>query len=119
MNTGTSGHATGRACRTAAAASACLLAAACAASAPGSGWIKAGADEPMTAHQAGDCRAQANAAFANQRGINQDISATLGANWQLAHTTGVVDQSMRDQAVDYAQQVFDSCMRAKGFKKAD
>lgn len=108
----------GVAARATAAAAAGLLMAACAGSAPGSGWVKAGADSTATAHQAGDCRAQANAALANQSGINQDISATLGGNWQLARTTSVVDQSMRRQAADYAGQVFDSCMRAKGFQKA-
>ncbi len=108
----------GVAARTTAAAAAGLLMAACAGSAPGSGWVKAGADNAATAHQAGDCRAQANAALANQSGINQDISATLGGNWQLARTTGVVDQSLRRQATEYAGQVFDSCMQAKGFKKS-
>ncbi len=113
-----SDRSTGLAARTAAAASACLLMAACAASLPRPGWVKAGVDDATTAHEAGNCRSQANAALANQRAINQDISATLGGNWQLARTTSVVDQSMRNQAADYARQVFDSCMESKGFKKA-
>jgi hypothetical protein len=95
----------------------CLLLATCAPT-RGAGWVKAGADEAATAHEAGSCQAQADAALANERGINQDISATLGGNWQRARTTDVVDQSMRSDAADYATKVFDSCMRAKGFKKA-
>lgn len=96
----------------------CLVLAACAPSGHGAGWVKTGADQAATARQADSCRAQANAAFARQRGIDQDISATLGGNWQRARTTSVVDQSMRSDTAAYAGKVFDSCMRAKGFKKA-
>ncbi|MGH7030956.1 MAG: hypothetical protein ACREEZ_11065 [Stellaceae bacterium] len=96
--------------------SACLLLAACAA--PARSWVKAGADQAATAHQAGECRARASATLANERGINQDISATLGGNWQRARTANVVNQSLRHQTAGYAAQVFDSCMRANGFKKA-
>ena len=97
---------------------ACLLLAACAGSARNSGWARAGADDATTAHAAEGCRAQANAALARQRGINQDISATLGGNWQRARTSNVVNQSMGSDAADDAGRVFDNCMRAKGFKKA-
>jgi hypothetical protein len=104
--------------RRATAVLACLLLAACAGSARNSGWVRAGADEATTAHAAEGCRAQANAALANQRGINQDISATLGGNWQRARTSNIVAQSMGSDAADYAGRVFDGCMRAKGFNKA-
>ncbi len=103
--------------RTSAAAAACLLLTACTAFAPARGWTKPGADATAAAHQADACRAQANAGLANERGINQDINATLGGNWQRARTANVVDQSLRHQATGYAEGVFDSCMRAKGFKK--
>jgi hypothetical protein len=63
------------------------------------------------------CRAQANKALAGQQGINQDINATLGRNWALSNTTGIQDQTMRQQSAGVADQVFNSCMRAKGFKK--
>ncbi|HEY3912616.1 MAG TPA: hypothetical protein VGM07_22405 [Stellaceae bacterium] len=98
--------------------SALLLLAACAMFAPTRGWTKTGVDADATARQARDCRAQATAGLANEREINQDISATLGGNWQRARTASVVDQSLRHQASSYADEVFDSCMRAKGFKKA-
>ncbi len=93
-----------------------MLLAACAASK--SGWVKSGADQAAMANAAGDCRDQADAAAAREGRINQDISATLGGNWQLARTGGIMDQSLREQAGDYADQVFDSCMHSKGFKKA-
>lgn len=104
--------------RVAAAAFAWLLLAGCTAFAPKPGWVKAGVDKAATQHQVGDCRAQANAARGNEHAINQDINATLGGNWQRARTSSVVDQSLRYQTADYADQVFDSCMRAKGFKTA-
>jgi hypothetical protein len=115
MTAGCSDRDTGLALRNAAAVFVCLLLTVCAA--PPTNWVKAGADDAATAHQVSDCRAQANAALAKEQGINQDISATLGRNWQLSQTTPVFDQSMRQQAASYADQVFASCMRAKGFKK--
>ena len=61
--------------------------------------------------------AQANAALANEQGINADINATLGRNWQLGGTQNIEAQSMRRQAGGYADQVLNNCMRVKGFKK--
>lgn len=99
--------------------SAYLLLAGCAASSSGSGWVKAGADQAMTARQAGDCRARANAALASEHGINEDISATLGGNWQLGHTTSVVDQSMAEPGRRLCQTGVRQLHAEKGFKKAD
>jgi hypothetical protein len=96
---------------------ACLLLTACAGHPATTNWVKAGADDPTTQHEIDDCRAQANQALANQQGINQDISATLGRNWQMSQTTGLQDQNMRQDAASAADQAFNSCMRAKGFKK--
>jgi len=64
-----------------------------------------------------NCNAQANAALASERGINQDINATLGGNWQFSGTSAIEQQSMGAQAAGYADQVLNSCMRAKGFTK--
>jgi hypothetical protein len=104
---------------TTAASFGCLLLTVCAgqSSAP-TGWVKAGADDQMIARGLADCNAQANAALANEQGINADINATLGRNWYLAGTQGIENQSMRQQAAGYADQVLNSCMRAKGFTKA-
>jgi len=61
---------------------------------------------------------RANAALANERGINQDINATLGGNWQFSGTSAIENQSMRAQATGYADRVLNNCMLAKGFSKA-
>ena len=96
----------------------CLLLTVCAGQAPtATNWVKTGADDQTIARELADCNAQANAALANEQGINADINATLGRNWQLGGTRGLQDQSMRRQAAGYADQVLENCMRAKGFTK--
>jgi hypothetical protein len=97
---------------------ACLMLTVCAAPRGAADWAKPGADQAAASREAGHCRAQADAALAKEQGINEDISATLGRNWQLGRTTPVVDQSMRQQDASYADQVFNDCMHAKGFNKA-
>ena len=80
-------------------------------------WVKTGADDETISRELSDCNAQANAALANERGINQDINATLGGNWAFSGTSAIENQSMRAQASGYADQVLNNCMRAKGFLK--
>ena len=80
-------------------------------------WVKTGADDQTISRELRDCNAQANAAMASERGINQDINATLGGNWQFSGTSAIERQSMRAQTAGYADQVLNSCMRAKGFTK--
>jgi hypothetical protein len=80
-------------------------------------WVKAGADDQTIARELQDCNAQAGQALANEQGINADINATLGRNWQLGGTQGLEAQTMRHQASGYADQVLNNCMRAKGFTK--
>lgn len=53
------------------------------------GWVKAGADDQTVAREQNDCSAQANAALASEQGINADINATLGRDWQLGGTQGI------------------------------
>ena len=78
-------------------------------------WVKVGADEPTTAREIDDCRARATQAQNTQAGINADRSATLGRNWALSNTTGLQVQTMQQQTASLADQVFNNCMRAKGF----
>ena len=107
-----------RALSTAGAALSCLLLTVCAGQTPtATNWVKSGADDQTITRELTDCNAQANAALANEQGINADINATLGRNWQLAGTQSIEAQSMRRQAGGYADQVLNNCMRAKGFTK--
>jgi hypothetical protein len=101
---------------TAAAALACLLLTVCSAqTATTTNWVKTGADEQTVSRELRDCNAQANAALASEQGINADINATLGRNWQLGGTQAIETQAMREQAANYADQVLNSCMRTKGY----
>jgi hypothetical protein len=102
---------------TAATALISLMLAMCAAPVTTTHWVKAGADDETVSRELRDCNTQANAALANERGIDQDINATLGGNWQFSGTAQIEQQSMRAQAVGYADQVLNNCMRAKGFKE--
>jgi hypothetical protein len=96
----------------------CLLLTVCAAeTTTATRWVKMGADDQTISRELRDCNTQANAALANEQGINADINATLGRNWQLGGTQGVETQALREQATGYADQVLENCMRAKGFTK--
>ena len=106
-----------RRCPISAAALGCLLVACTGQTTTTTNWIKVGADDQTIARELADCNAQANAALANEQGINADINATLGRNWQLGGTENIESQSMRRQAGGYADQVLNNCMRAKGFSK--
>ena len=100
------------------AALSCVLLTVCAGQTPTAiNWVKTGADDQTIAREFADCNAQANAALASEQGINADINATLGRNWQLGGTQAIEAQSMRRQAGGYADQILNNCMRAKGFTK--
>jgi len=101
----------------AAAALGCLMLTVCTGQTTTTNWVKAGADDQTIARELDDCNAQANAALANEQGINADINATLGRNWQLGGTQTIEAQAMRRQASGHADQVLNNCMHAKGFTK--
>ena len=67
----------------------CLLLTACAGqTATTATWVKTGADDQTVARELADCNAQANAALATEQGVNADINATLGRNWQWTAPCG-------------------------------
>jgi hypothetical protein len=80
-------------------------------------WVKTGSDGDAIARELRDCNQQADAALATERGINQDINATLGRNWQMGGTLGLEDQAMSRQATGRADEILNNCMRAKGFTR--
>jgi hypothetical protein len=96
----------------------CLLLTTCAEqTTTATNWVKSGADDQTIARELEDCNAQASRALAREQGINADINATLGRNWQLGSTRGIENQAMRQQSAGLADQVLNNCMRAKGFVK--
>jgi hypothetical protein len=108
-----------RALRTTVALLAPLLVAVCATAPTEVRWVKTGADDAAIERELNDCNTQANAALASERGINQDINATLGGNWQFSGTSAIENQSLRAQAAGYADRVLNNCMLAKGFSKVN
>jgi hypothetical protein len=103
--------------RTALSLALCVLLTVCAAPSGEVKWVKSGTDDRTMQRELNDCVAQANAAMSHQSGINQDINATLGRNWQLSQTTSIVDQNMVRQTTALGDQVLNNCMRNKGFVK--
>jgi hypothetical protein len=103
--------------RAAAAVFGCLMLTVCAAPATTTRWVKTGSDDATTAREVQACRAQADAAAATQEGINEDITATLGGNWQRSSTLGIETASLNRSAAGAADRAFDNCMLAKGFVK--
>jgi hypothetical protein len=97
---------------------ACLLLTTCAQPAQTDRWVKSGADDATTAHELQACRDQAAQVLANQQGINADITATLGGNWQRSSTYGLMTQSLDRSAQGAADRAVENCMRAKGFAKS-
>jgi hypothetical protein len=110
--------AVGRQARRAAVLVGFLALAACAAPAAPTRWVKAGVGEAATARQLESCREQANAVLARQQGVNADITATLGGNWQRSNTLGIETQSLNNSAQGLAKRSLENCMLAKGFAKA-
>jgi hypothetical protein len=96
----------------------CLFLGACAGTTTTVRWVKSGTDEEAIIRELRDCNQQADAALASERGINQDINATLGRNWQMGGTLELENQSMNRQSAAVADQILNNCMRAKGFTKA-
>ncbi|HUC10762.1 MAG TPA: hypothetical protein VL985_10105 [Stellaceae bacterium] len=103
----------GRCCGLAIAA--VLLLSGCAGPVAASKWVKVGVNDQTTAQEIDDCRARAAGVQNNQQGINADRSATLGRNWALSYTTGLQEQTMRQQTAAAVEQAFINCMRGKGF----
>jgi hypothetical protein len=103
--------------RAAAALLGCLLLTVCAQPSTMTRWVKTGSDEATTAREVQACRAQANAALGTQMGINQDITSTLGGDWQRSSTLGIETGNLNRSAAGAADHAFESCMLAKGFAK--
>ena len=96
----------------------CLHFAACGGTTTTVRWVKTGTNEEAITRELRDCNQQANAALASERGINQDINATLGRNWQMGGTLGIEDQAMSEQTAAQADRILNNCMLSKGFTKA-
>jgi hypothetical protein len=94
----------------------CLGLAVCAAPPKPPSWVKAGADDPTMVRELHECEAQANDVFARERAI---IDNKVGLSWMLQGYAIVPlqRQLMLQEAAKNAEEVFNNCMRTKGFTK--
>jgi hypothetical protein len=81
-------------------------------------WTKPGADEAAVAQAYRTCRATAEERVGPEIGINQDILATRGADWQRAQVQNLQTRTMADSTRDRAAAIVASCMTANGFRRA-
>jgi hypothetical protein len=96
----------------------CLGLTACLAPTIAPPWVKAGADSLTIEREVHECEAQSNDAFASERAI---IDKKVGLSWMLQGFVVVPfqRQTMLQEAAKRAKEVFDNCMRTKGFTKED
>lgn len=81
-------------------------------------WTKPGADEAAVAQAYRSCRELAEERVGPEIGINQDILATRGTDWQRAQTGGAQTRTMTEMTRDRAAAIVASCMTAYGFQRA-
>jgi hypothetical protein len=102
--------------RIAGALAALTLLAGCASGA--AAWTKPGADEAAAAQAYRSCRAAAEERVGPEIGINQDILATRGVDWQRAQVRDVQTRSMAESTRSRAEAIVAACMNAYGFQRA-
>jgi hypothetical protein len=81
-------------------------------------WTKPGTDEAAVAQAYRNCRSQAEERVGPEIGINQDILATRGADWQRAQVQNLQTRTMTESTRDRAAAIVASCMTASGFQRA-
>ena len=82
------------------------------------GWTKPGADEAATAQAYRSCRSLAQERVGPEIGINQDILATRGTDWQRSQIGNLQARTMTEMTRDRAAAIVASCMNAYGFQPA-
>jgi hypothetical protein len=93
----------------------CLLLAACAQPV---GWTRPGADAATSGREYQACLAQVKEAIQSEIGVNEDILATRGSDWQRAATLPVKRDTMHAQTEARTDYLLAQCMRKKGFQRA-
>jgi hypothetical protein len=81
-------------------------------------WTKPGADEVAAAQAYRSCRELADARIGPEIGINQDILATRGTDWQRSQVGNLATRTMTEMTRDRAAAIVASCMNAYGFQRA-
>jgi hypothetical protein len=80
-----------------------------------SNWSRAGASPETTRADLEACRSEANAATRQDQGIDADIMATRGQDWQRTGTLGAKRETLAMQNQGRASDIVELCMRSKGY----
>lgn len=81
-------------------------------------WTKPGADEAAVTQAYRACRELAQARVGPEIGINQDILATRGTDWQRGQVGNLQTRVMAESTRDRAAAIVASCMSSYGFQRA-
>jgi hypothetical protein len=92
-----------------------LMLAGCAGSASDK-WSKPGVKAETADNDLSDCEDQARSATRRDAGIDADITATLGQDWQRGGILGMKRDDMANSNRAQAQQIIGRCMAAKGYR---
>jgi uncharacterized protein YceK len=92
----------------------CLVLAGCAGSASDK-WSKPGIKAETADSDLSDCQDQARSATRRDAGIDADITATLGQDWQRGGVLGMKRDDMASSNRALGQQIVARCMAAKGY----
>src|SRR5690242_9242230 len=81
-------------------------------------WTKAGVTQETTDHDYAECESQAREATRREAGIDADILATRGHDWQRTGTLGRQEANMAEQRRVSAANIISQCMAAKGYLRS-
>jgi hypothetical protein len=96
-------------------AAVCLVLSACAGSASDK-WSKPGVKPETADNDLSDCQDQARSATRRDAGIDADITASLGADWQRGGILGMKRDDMANSNRALGEQIVARCMAAKGYR---
>jgi hypothetical protein len=78
-------------------------------------WTRPGASAGDTEAALQQCEAAADIAVGPEEGIDQDILATHGTDWQRSQIGGLAAGQLGQETHDRAGKIVTACMRGKGF----
>jgi predicted small secreted protein len=81
-------------------------------------WTKPGAGPADIAAALQQCRTAADRAVGPEEGINEDIEATRGTDWERSQIGSVARAELGAETRGRADRIVASCMHAHGFVRA-
>ena len=82
----------------------------------GDRWTKPGATSDAAETELSDCESQARSATQRDAGIDADILASRGQDWQRAGVLAMKRDDMANSSRARSQQIIARCMAAKGYR---